>query len=124
MRGTIEMGLKTRAFFRNLAHRAQTKNLIAAAVGEDRPVPTHEPVQPAKLTNQFMAGTQIEMIGVAEQDLTTEFVQITRQHRLDGSLRPHRHKARRFDRAMRGHQPAKTSLAVRVLLENCEMSSS
>ena len=44
MMGAVEVRLKTRALLRDLAHRRQTKNLIAAAVRQDRSVPTHESV--------------------------------------------------------------------------------
>ena len=48
------------------------------------------------------ARTYVEMIGVAEQDLTAHLLQISRQDGLDRSLRPDGHKARRLNHAVSG----------------------
>ena len=40
-----------------------------AAVGQDRPLPAHEPVQPAELCDPLRAGAQHQMIGIAEDDV-------------------------------------------------------
>ena len=65
------MRLKTHSLVRNLAHLGQAENLISAAVGQDRSVPAHESVQTAEVTYQFVARTQVKMIGIAKQHLTT-----------------------------------------------------
>ena len=64
------MRLKARAILGDLAHGAEAEHLIAAAIGQDRPRPVHEAMQPAQLANPLMTGTQIQMVGIAEQDLT------------------------------------------------------
>jgi hypothetical protein len=63
-------------------------------------------MQPAQLANQLMSRPQIEMIGIAEQDLTTYIGQIARQHGLHRPLSSHRHEAGRLHLAMRRDQPA------------------
>ena len=50
----------------------EAEHLVAAAVGEDRSGPADEAVQPAAPRDQVVAGPQIQMIGVAEQDLGAE----------------------------------------------------
>ena len=51
---------------------AEREDLEAARVGQDRPVPAHEPVQPAELGDQLVAGPEVQVVGVAEQDLRAE----------------------------------------------------
>ncbi len=48
---------------------AEREDLETARVGEDRPVPAHEPVQPAELRDQCVAGAEVQVVGIAEQDL-------------------------------------------------------
>ena len=47
----------------------EADQLVAAAVGEDRVVPAHERVQPARSFDEVDPGTQREVIRVAEQDV-------------------------------------------------------
>ena len=51
---------------------AQREDLVAAGVGEDRPVPAHERVQAAELGDHVLAGTEMEVVRVAEQDRRSE----------------------------------------------------
>ena len=74
MRRPIDMRLKVRAILGDLAHGAETENLIAAAICQDRPGPIHEAMQPAQFAYQLMTGPQIKMICIAEQDLTPQLV--------------------------------------------------
>ena len=52
-----------------LVSSLKAHHLVAAAVGQDRPLPAHEPVQPAELRDPLRARTQHQMIGVAEDDV-------------------------------------------------------
>ena len=52
----------------DLAALRQAEHLVAAAVGEDRPGPADEAVEPAAAGDQLVAGPQIQVIGVAEDD--------------------------------------------------------
>jgi len=47
---------------------AQREDLEPARVGEDRPVPAHEGVQPAELGDQVGARAEVQVVRVAEQD--------------------------------------------------------
>jgi hypothetical protein len=55
---------------------AREKDLKPAAVRQDRAFPAHEPMQPAELAHQLTARTEIQMIGIAENDLRADFAQM------------------------------------------------
>jgi len=63
------MALKDHAFLAYFAGACQRKYLVAAAVGEDGPVPAVEAVQAAGAFQHFGARTQVEMVGIAQDDL-------------------------------------------------------
>ena len=100
------MRAKRHAFVRHFAQFAQAENLEAAGIGENRARPGHEFVQPAQLADQFMAGTQIEMIGIGKQDLHAEVFEILLRLALHRRGRAHRHERRRINHAVRRGQPA------------------
>jgi len=106
------MVLKMGPLFRDLADLGEGKNLIAAAVGQDRPVPIHEPMQPAKVADHLHSWPNEKMVGVSENDLCAEFTQLPRADRLHCALRPDRHEGRRLDHAMRRRQPATAGLGI------------
>ena len=62
------MGLELRAILGDAAPLGEAEDLIPAAVGEDRPLPPDEPVQPAGARDEIVTGPQIEMVGVAKDD--------------------------------------------------------
>ena len=95
----------------------EAEDLEAAAVGENRLFPIHEFVQPAGGADDVESGTQIEMVGVAEDDLRAHLAEFARVERLDAGLRADGHEHRRFHHAMRGGQPAKSRLCVRIGFE-------
>jgi hypothetical protein len=90
----------------------KAENLVAAAVGEDRPRPAHERVQAAHGADQLGAGAQGEVIGVAEHDLDAGLCELGRRQALDGRLRADGHEHRRVDGAVGGVQAAAAGLAV------------
>ena len=47
---------------------AEREHLEAAGVGEDRAVPRHEAVQAAELRDQVLAGPEVQVVRVGEQD--------------------------------------------------------
>ena len=88
----------------DFAKFGQTKNLVTAGIGEHRTVPGHEFMQSAQSADQFMAGTKIEVVGIAENNLRTEFFQSFVAQRLHSSLCAHRHEERSIDRTVRSIQ--------------------
>ena len=61
----------------------QRKNLKPAGIGQGRFVPSVELRQPAALFDNFYAGTQIEMVGIPEDDLRADRVKIIGSERFD-----------------------------------------
>ena len=76
------------------------RNLKAAGVGEHCPRPAHEAVQPAHAADSLVAGAQIKMISIGENDLRAQRFQHILRDGLHRSRRAHRHKDRRFHRLM------------------------
>ena len=86
----VEMRPEGRALLVHFSARREAEYLIAAAVGQDRLVPADEFVKPAQSANALGAGTQIEMIGIREDDLGAEVLEIAMRDRLYGALRTRR----------------------------------
>ncbi len=104
MRTAVDVRLERHAVVVEFAPFLQAKDLEAAGVGEDRPVPGHEAMQAAGLDDDVFARSQPEMVRVCEQDLTVRaayFVGRERFHRCRGS---DRHEGRRFYDAVRQAQ--------------------
>ena len=80
-----------------VAHR---EDLEAAGVGDDRPVPAHEPVQPAELLDQLVARREEQVERVAEHHVEAELGGLAHLERLDHGLGGQRHEGRRADLAV------------------------
>ena len=93
------------AGFSDLAAVREREHLEAAGVGEDRPVPAPEAVQAAVGLDHLQPGAQVEVEGVAEDDLRAQLPNLPRQHALDRAVGTHRHEGRRLHRAARKRQP-------------------
>jgi len=94
------MRLEAGAFFGEHAAIAEAEDLIAAAVGQDWLGPVHEAMQAAAPGNQVVAGAEIQMIGIAEDDLRASVLQIARGDGFDRGARADGHEDRRFNRPM------------------------
>ena len=100
------MGLKSGAVFAHLQQFGQGEDLEAAAVGQDRAGPVHKPVQPAKRFDDLAAGPQVQVIGIAENDLGAGLEEILRRQGLDRPQGSHRHEHGGFDFTMGGLKSA------------------
>ena len=74
MPAAVQMGLELHAVFIELAQLGQREHLESAAVGQYRAIPVHEAVQPARLGDQILAGAQMQMIGVGEDNLRADLL--------------------------------------------------
>jgi hypothetical protein len=92
--------LKGHAVVVDLVDVTQAPHLETAAVGQDRPPPPHKGVQAAQLPDQLVAGTQIKVIGVSQDQRRTQVGQIARRDGLDRRLGPYRAKDRCPDGAV------------------------
>src|SRR5581483_3102541 len=104
------MRLESRAFLVDRAPRGETEHLVAAAVGQNGLLPSDKGVQTAAPRDEIVAGPQVEMVRVAEQDVRADILEIAMGDRLDGALGTHGHERRRRDLAVRGaHHPGACS---------------
>src|SRR5262245_27538509 len=112
VQGTIQMRAKLCALFVDLPSSGEAEYLIPAAVGEDRMWPADELMQPTSAGDQLVARPQIQVIGVAEDDLRAGLLEIAVERRLDASLRADRHERGCLHDAVRRAQLAQTRTAV------------
>src|ERR1700751_3271111 len=89
------MTRKGNTFLRHFGQLGKAHHLVAATVGKDWPVPTHEPVQAAELRYTLGAGTKHEMIGVPKDDVGAARAYLVGAHRLDRGRSAHWHESRR-----------------------------
>ena len=102
----IEMRAELGPLFPNLPDRREAEHLVAAAVGEDRMRPADERVQPAAPGDQIAAGAEEQVVGVAENDLGAEILEIAMGHRLHRAAGADRHERGGLDDAVRRAQLA------------------
>src|SRR5215475_2814320 len=69
---SVQVRLKTNPVVADVSQRTETEDLVSAAVGQNRPIPTHESVQSSKLRHGFVARSQKEVVRVAEEDFDIE----------------------------------------------------
>ena len=89
----VHVGIEVYSLLADPAERGQGKDLEAAGIGKDRPVPVHKPMEPAQPTDQPVAGTDMKMIGVGQLCLAPDGAQILgRETAFDGRLCADVHK--------------------------------
>ena len=71
---SIKVRSKRHALFIDLTKAGQGKHLKSAAVGKNRAIPVHKLMEAAHLTHHIVTGTEMEMIGVAQLDLTAQLL--------------------------------------------------
>ena len=77
------MAAKGHAVGVQLASMGQAEHLIAAGVGQNRTVPAHKTVQAPEAFDSIVAGAQIEMIRIGQEDGGAQFRQVARLKCLD-----------------------------------------
>jgi hypothetical protein len=71
-------------------------------------------MESAAAGDEIVSGPQIQVIGVAEEDLRAERVELAMRHALHRTLRTDRHERRRLDDAMRRRHAAAAGAGVGV----------
>ena len=94
------------------ARALEAEDLEASGVGEDRPVPLHEPVEAAVRGDDLGARAEVQVIGVAEDDLRAELPQLARLDGLDRRLGADGHEAGRLDHPVGRHETSGASGSV------------
>lgn len=106
MRRAVYVTLEGHAVVVNFAGLRERENLKAARVGEHGTMPLHELVQAAHVAHEFVAGTQIKMIGVAQDERSVDVFEMLRREGLDRRLRANGREDRRDEVAVRrGENP-------------------
>ena len=111
----VDVAPEGRAIVIDGPRRRERDDLEAARIGQDRPVPAHEPVEPAEPLDPLVAGAQVQVVGVREDDARADLVEVVGVERLDRRVRADRHELRRLDHAVWQRQPpeARPGSAVR-----------
>ncbi len=105
------MRTKRHSFFIDFAQFVEAEHLEPAGVGQDRPRPRHEPMQPAHAPHRLHPRSQVQVIGVAENNLRPQFFERVLGDSLYRRQRADRHKHRRFNFGVRGDQASCTGFA-------------
>jgi len=98
---------------RDFSKFGKTENLEAAGVRENRAIPGHEFVKAAHAADEFVAGAQIQVISVAENDFGAELFKRFVAQAFDRGLRTNRHEERCFDSAVRRSQATPPRVLIR-----------
>ena len=112
MRGAINVALEGHTIGIHLAQLRERPDLKAATVGQHRAVPVRKAMQAAETLHALCAGSQHQMIGVAEDDIRPGLLYLVHIERLDRAGRAHRHEGGRADFAARCLERARTGLAL------------
>ncbi len=106
VRRAIQVRPKRHAVFRHLAQLAQAEHLEPARVGQNWLVPRHEALHPAQRAHHLHARTQVQVVGIVQQNLDTQLFKHILRHALYRPQRANRHKHRRLHHAVRRkHMP-------------------
>ncbi len=112
MGGAVDVGLELRAVFGDPPPFGEAEHLIAAAVGQDGTVPPDESMEASEPSYELVAGAQVEVVGVAEDDLGARFLDVLEERSLHRALRPHRHERGRMDDTVRRLELAEPGTSV------------
>ena len=94
----IDVAAERHALFGDLAAVGQAEHLVAAAVRQNRSLPIHEFVQPARSLQHLGAGAEVQMVSIAQDDLRADVVaQIPLRYRFDRTRGSNWHENRRLD---------------------------
>jgi len=114
MLAAVDVGAEPDAVVGNLSQRPHAEGLEPAAVGEYGSVPAHESVQTAQLGHGFHAGSQVQVVGVAQDHLGADTPDFLRRQAFDRGLGSHRHEERRerFPVGRRKHPGSRCAVGV------------
>ncbi len=66
--GAVDVGAEADAFFADVAEAGEGEDLESTAIGEDWAGPLHEAVDAAEVLDELVAGSEVEVVGVDEDD--------------------------------------------------------
>jgi hypothetical protein len=108
----VNVGLELGAVFGDAAPFGKAEHLIATAVSQDGPVPSDETVQAAEPSNELIARSKVQVVGVTQDDFGARSLQVLEQRSFDRALGADRHEGGRMDDAVRRLKLAKPGTSV------------
>ena len=112
---SIYMRRELHALFGHFADIGQGEDLEATRVGENRACPALKTVQATRFVQDLGARTQIEMVGIAKDDLCVDILfEEGALHTFDSTHGTHGHKNRGLDIPMVGMHHASACARVRI----------
>ena len=115
MERSVYVGPEFDAVFSYLSQRRETEDLKSTAIGEDGTAPVDEFMKSAHLVDDFMAGAQIEMISIAQDDLGADLAQFVGRHGFHRPLGTYRHECRGLYSSPGSYEPACAGRSVTFL---------
>ena len=100
-RGSVEVRGERDPVIIDASQVGQAEDLEPAGVGQDRPIPGHEPMEAAQSSDALRGRAQVEVIRVSEDHLRTGGVQVAGRQGLHSRLGADGHEVGRQDRAVR-----------------------
>ena len=91
MLAAVDVGAEQDAVLVDVALLSQREDLEAATVRQDRPVPVHELVKPPRLLHQLVAGSEVQVVGVGQEDGRPCLLHVPGRHGLHRGLGTHGH---------------------------------
>ena len=89
------MGIEVNSFFVDLSQNSKRKYLESTAVGKDWSVPGHKLMETTHITDDFVAGANMKVVGIGQFNLTVYCFKVMRgKAAFDGSLSSDVHKNR------------------------------
>jgi len=112
MHRPVNVTLEGYAVVVNFAGLRQREDLKAARVGQHGSPPLHELVQTAHVAHELVAGTQVEMIGVAQDKRGIDILEMFGREGFNRRLRANRREDWRGEVAVRGSEDARAGAVV------------
>ena len=115
MLGTVDVRTEFHTFFPHLTDTRQGKHLKTTTVCQHRAVKSVELVQSAGLFNHIQSRSQIQVIGIAQNNLGLNILfQLVQMDSLHRSQCSHRHKDRGFNLSMVGCYQSGPCIRLRI----------
>ncbi len=102
----VEVRLEDHLVVGELSCGGEAEDLEAPAVGQDRPRPLHQLVQPPEVPHHFRSRPDREVVRVGQDHRRAEVGELVRPDPFDGPSRPDRHEGRGLHRPVRRHPSA------------------
>ena len=112
MAGAVQVGSEGDPVGVDLPAVGQGKDLVPAGIGQQRARPTHELVEAAKPGDRLVAGAQVQMVGVGEEQSCAQSFQLRGGDGLDRRLRAYGGEERGEQFAVRRSQDSRPRPAV------------